>query len=317
MNTRHLVDPQIASMLETFPPLELNSHSLSSVRQRLNEMHQEMLPTLPKFPNIEVTEHRVGPAGVRVLLYRPRGTVQPLPALLWIHGGGYVIGSADHDDIAAKTLASEASCVVASVDYRLAPETVFPGPVEDCYAGLKWLHDQAAELGVDSTRIAVGGASAGGGLAACLSLLARDRKEVKLKFQLLIYPMLDDRTVTNADPHPHTGEFIWTHADNRFGWSAMLGRTPGGSDVSPYAAASRATNLADLPSTYLCVGSLDLFLEEDMDYALRLTRAGVPTELHVYPGGFHGFNVVAEAEVSLSYMRDLLGALRRAIVPSA
>ena len=150
-------------------------------------------------------------------------------------------------------------------------------------------------------------------MAAGLALLTRDRGEVPLVFQLLIYPMLDDRTVTLADPHPYTGEFIWTHDANRFGWTSLLGQEPGGEGISPYAAAARAEHLVGLPPTYICVGALDLFLEEDMEYARRLMREGVPTELHVYPGAYHGFNMAAEAQVTQAYMRDYMNALRRAL----
>jgi hypothetical protein len=164
---------------------------------------------------------------------------------------------------------------------------------------------------VDPTRIAIGGASAGGGLAAALGLLARDRGEVPLAFQLLIYPMLDDRTVTAAEPHPFTGEFVWTPQANYFGWRALLGQEPGSPDVSPYAAAARAESLEGLPPTFISVGTLDLFLEEDLEYARRLIRAGVPTELHVYPGAFHGFDMAESAKVTQTSVRDRLDALVR------
>jgi acetyl esterase/lipase len=266
------------------------------------EMFEQQKPLLPPFPDVDVTERHVpGPQGapeVRVLVYLPKSAPRPLPALLWIHGGGYVLGSADQDDPQVKNIVDQIGCAAVSVDYRLAPETPHPGPVEDCYAALKWLQEHAAELGVDPGRIAIGGASAGGGLAAGLGLLARDRGEVPLAFQLLIYPMLDDRTVSHPDPHPYTGEFIWTHDANRFGWTSLLGQEPGSEGVSPYAAAARAEHLAGLPPTYICVGALDLFLEEDMEYARRLIREGVPTELHVYPGAYHGFNMAAEAQVT-------------------
>jgi acetyl esterase/lipase len=263
-----------------------------------------------------VNEHFVpglqGEPDVRVLVYIPKNVSTPLPALLWIHGGGYVFGSAEQDDLQVKSIVSTVECAAVSVDYRLAPETPHPGPVEDCYAALKWLYMHAGELGVDATRIAIGGASAGGGLTAGLALLTRDRGEVPLAFQLLIYPMLDDRTVTSAEPHPYTGEYIWTPDANRFGWTALLGQEPGGPDVSPYAAAARAEHLEGLPSTFISVGALDLFLEEDLEYARRLMRAGVPTELHVYSGAFHGFNMVAGAKVVRSFVRDQLDALTRA-----
>lgn len=316
MDTRYLVDPEIAPILDTFPRLEFTPETLPQLRAVLAEMNAQMAALAPAFPAIEVREHRVpGPEGapdVRVLVYLPKHAPRPLPALLWIHGGGFVLGSADQDDVQVKSIVDQVGCAAVSVDYRLAPETPHPGPVEDCYAALKWLHANAGDLGVDASRIAIGGASAGGGLAATLGLLTRDRGEVPLVFQLLIYPMLDDRTVT-ADPHPYTGEFIWTRDANRFGWTALLGQEPGSEGVSPYAAAARAESLAGLPPTYICVGALDLFLEEDMEYARRLMREGVPTELHVYPGAYHAFNLAAEAQVSQAYVRDFTSALRRAL----
>ena len=319
MNTRHLVDPDIAPFLDQFPTLQFTPEILPQVRALSSQMFEQLGGLLPEFPDIEVSERRVpGPEGapdVRVLVYLPKNKPTPLPALLWIYGGGYVIGSADGEEGQVKSIVSEVGCAAVSVDYRLAPETPHPGPVEDCYAALKWLYTRASELGVDSERIAIGGASAGGGLTAGLGLLTRDRGEIPLAFELLIYPMLDDRTVTTAEPHPYTGEFIWTHDANRFGWTSYLGQEPGREDVSPYAAAARAPSLAGLPPTYLCVGALDLFLEEDMEYARRLMREGVPTELHVYPGAYHGFNLATEAQVTQTFQRDILAALRRALQP--
>jgi acetyl esterase/lipase len=211
----------------------------------------------------------------------------------------------------AKHLVRVGQCVVASVEYRLAPEHPFPAPVEDCYAALKWLSARSAELGVNRSRIAVGGASAGGGLAAGLALLTRDRAEVEVTFQLLIYPMIDDRNVAPAsETVPDT--FVWTRENNRMGWRAYLGREPGGADVSPYAAAARATDLTGLPPAYIPVGDLDLFLDENITYAQRLLAAGVPTELHVYPGAFHGFNgFVPSAEISRRFNADRDSALKR------
>ncbi len=316
MTTRHLIDPEIAPMLDMFPGLNLTVESLPQMRAFLNEMNAQALAGLPESPDIAFTERHIpGPQGapdVRVLVYRPKNVTTSVPAVLWVHGGGYVIGNADQSALQLKTIVSALGCAAISVDYRLAPETPHPGPVEDCYAALKWLYENASDLGVDTSRIAIGGDSAGGGLAAGLALLTRDRGEVPLVFQLLIYPMLDDRTVTTVDPHPYTGEYIWTADANRFGWTALLGQEPGSPNVSPYAAAARAEKLEGLPPTYICVGALDLFLEEDMEYTRRLIRAGVPTELHVYPGAFHGFPMVADARVTQAYTRDYLNALMRA-----
>lgn len=316
MTTRHLVDRELAGMLDVFPTLAFTDETLPGVRTAIAQMFSQQSDALPQFPDIEVTEKFVpGPEGspdVRLLLYIPKNRPQPLPALLWIHGGGYIIGSADQDDLQVKGIVTEVGCAAISVDYRLAPETPFPGPVEDCYAALKWLHDNAADLGIDPNRIAIGGASAGGGLSACLGLLTRDRGEIPLVLQLLIYPMLDDRTVTTDNPHPYVGEFIWNPDANYFGWKALLGQEPGSEGVSPYAAAARAENLAGLPPTFINVGALDLFLEEDLEYARRLMREGIATELHVYPSAFHGFNMAAGATLAQMFTRDCNDALRRA-----
>jgi acetyl esterase/lipase len=317
MSSRHLVDPELDPILDQFPDFAFSTESLPQIRATAAAMLAEETAGLPAFPDIDVTDRTVpGPEGapdVRVLIYVPKDVPRPMPALLWIHGGGYVIGSADGDDASVKALVQQVGCAAVSVDYRLAPETPFPGGIEDCYAALRWLHEGAGELGVDPSRLAIGGASAGGGLAAALGLLARDRAQVPLAFQLLIYPMLDDRTAATKDPHPYTGEFVWTPNSNLFGWWALLGQDPGGDEISPYAAAARAENLAGLPPTYISVGSLDLFLEEDLEYARRLMRAGVPTELHVYPGAYHGYNMTPTAWVSRTEERNSREALRRAL----
>ena len=317
MDTRHLVDPEVASLLDIFPKLEFTAATLPQIRSDIAALNAQTAALAPDFPNIEVSEHYApgpdGAADVRVLVYLPKHLAHPLPVLLWIHGGGYVIGSADQDDVQVKSIVASAGCAAVSVDYRLAPETPHPGPVEDCYAALKWMYTHASELGVDPGRIAIGGASAGGGLAATLALLTRDRGEIPLAFQLLIYPMLDDRTVSTDDPHPYTGEFIWTQAANRFGWTALLGQEPGSPGVSLYAAASRAESVAGLPASYICVGALDLFLEEDLEYARRLMREGVPTELHIYPGAYHGLQLVPNAQVARAVTRHFISALRRAL----
>ncbi|MGJ3629114.1 alpha/beta hydrolase fold domain-containing protein [Sphingomonas sp. MMS24-JH45] len=225
-----------------------------------------------------------------------------------IHGGGYVAGAASQLGGGAPS-AGRGARLRHRLGHRLAPETPHPGPLEDCYAGLAWTFAHADRLGIDRDRIGVMGESAGGGLAAALALLARDH--IRLAFQHLTYPMLDDRTCTR-DPHPHAGEFIWRPESNRFGWTALLGQEPGGADVSPYAGAgARATDLAGLPQTYIATAALDLFVEEDIDYARRLIAAGVPCELHVYPGAFHGFDIFPAAEVARRAGTDRIAALRR------
>ena len=227
-----------------------------------------------------------------------------------MHGGGFIGGNIAEVEFLHRPLCAELECAIVTVDYRLAPETSFPGNIEDCYAGLAWTFANADELGIDSTRIGVMGESAGGGLAAALALLARDRGEHPVSFQHLIYPMLDDRTCVR-EPHPYAGEFIWHQANNRFGWTSLLGQGPGGPDVSPYAAPARAPDLSCLPPTFIGTAALDLFVDEDIDYASRLLRSGVPTELHVWPGAFHGFDLLPGTHLSKSARRTSVDALRQ------
>ncbi|HWI44255.1 MAG TPA: alpha/beta hydrolase [Nocardioides sp.] len=247
-----------------------------------------------------------------VRIHRPAGLAGPLPALLWIHGGGFVFGAARQDDQRCAQLADDLGIIVAAVDYRLAPEHPFPAALEDCHDALVWL---AAHPDVDADRIAVGGASAGGGLAASLALLARERAVVSPAFQLLVYPMLDDRTASRPDPQPGVRR-LWNHASNRFAWRAYLGGEPGSAAVSATAAPARCTDLADLPPAWIGVGTLDLFHDEDLDHARRLEAAGVPCALEVVDGAFHGFDVLRKARVSREFLRAQSDALRAALAPS-
>jgi acetyl esterase/lipase len=312
------IDPELKRVVDKMPtdrPLDLTQ--IPKARVKMNKMVTALLEGMPPVEGVTSQDHFApGPQGaptVRVRVYRPDNQPNKLPALLWIHGGGYVMGDIEHDDRLMKQLVKRIDCVAASVDYRLAPENPFPAPVEDCYAALKWLHSNAGEFGVDSSRIAIGGASGGGGLTAGLALLTRDRGEVPVVFQLLIYPMIDDRNVTPAS-YAITDPRLWNRQANQLGWKAYLGRDGGGADLSPYAAASRATNLANLPPAYIPVGALDLFIDENIEYAQRLIQAGVPTELHVYPGAFHGFDLFApSAKVSKQFKADRDNALKRAL----
>ncbi len=237
------------------------------------------------------------------------------PAILNIHGGGYVIGTALSDLAAVQAVAKELDVVIVSVDYRLAPETPFPGPLEDCYAALKWLHANAASLGADPNRIAVMGGSAGGGLAAMLAIAARNRGEVPLIFQALTYPMLDDRTGSTVQKPPQQGAILWTPAANAFGWSSLLGVPAGSRKVPAGAVPAREANLTGLPATFIGVGSIDLFVDEDIAYAKRLMDAGILTELVVMPGGFHGFDIMADAPVVQRFKAHFMAALRKGLGP--
>jgi acetyl esterase/lipase len=236
----------------------------------------------------------------------------PHPALLWIHGGGYVLGHPVQEDRLAQLYADGLGAIVAVPDYRLAPEHPFPAGLHDCHDALVSL---AARDDVDAGRIAIGGASAGGGLAAALALLARERAEVRPVFQLLVYPMLDDRTTMRPQPDP--GRFrIWDQRSNRWGWEAYLGRPPGAADIDPLAAPARAEDLAGLPPAWIGVGSFDLFHDEDLAYAERLDAAGVPCEVHVVDGAYHGFDALRWASpVSRSFRDAQMAALRPVLRP--
>jgi acetyl esterase/lipase len=237
-----------------------------------------------------------GPKGapeVRIVLINLHPSDLPRPVLFFLHGGGFIGGDTDSKIPAMQRLALEHDCLVVCVDYRLAPETRFPGSLEDNYAALKWVYESAEALGVDRSRIAVMGESAGGGHAAMLAIAARDRGEMTLACQVLIYPMLDDRTGSTRQVPPFIGAFLWVPTSNRYGWSSLLG-VPAGSRIVPAGAVpARVQNLAGLPPTFIGVGSVDLFVQENIEYASRLIQAGVQTELLVIPGAYHGFDGIA------------------------
>lgn len=299
-----LVDPDLREAIAALPDLSgLSTESLPDIRQNLAAV-------TPLDPPVGLSVERVslsvpGDApDITGLLHRP-ATPGPHPAILNLHGGGFVAGTAEREDAAMRSLALALDAVILSISYRLAPETPFPGALDDAFAALSWLHDQAGRLAIDPARIAVRGVSAGGGLAAGLALCVRDRKGPNISFLSLVYPMLDDRT----EAHAVAGKYVWPIAANRFGWSSYLG----GIDPVPiYAAPGRAENLEGMPPTFIATGSIDLFAEEDMRFAQLLLRSGVPTELHVYPGAYHGFVLIAASGVAQRFERDSLDAFRRA-----
>ena len=255
---------------------------------------------------------RQGLPDVKLIVYRPAGKdAVILPCIYHVHSGGFVSGTAAGLEPLHRVLVKALDCVLVTVDYRLAPEAPYPAPLDDCYVGeLAWLVANAQQLKIDTGKLGVMGESAGGGLAAALALFARNQGGPPLAFQHLIYPMLDDRTCT-AEPHPYAGAFVWNMASNAFGWRSYLGTEPGGDQISGYAAPARAENLAGLPPAFIATGALDLFAEENVAYAMRLLRAGVPVELHVYSGGFHGFDIDQAASVSRQMRRDSWDCLKR------
>jgi acetyl esterase/lipase len=255
---------------------------------------------------------------VPVVIYRPTGHGErgASGALLWIHAGGLIAGRPDEAHDFCSRVAAELGVLVVSVGYRLAPEHPFPAALDDCTVVLQWLHDQAASLGVDRSRIAVGGASAGGGLAAALCQRAHDEGRVPVAFQFLLYPMLDDRTVLRSDAGGR-GRFIWTPRSNRFAWASYLGHPAGQPDEPPYAVPARRTDLSGLPPAWIGVGDLDLFHDEDVDYASRLQDAGVECELDVVPGMYHGTEIAAPSAAISTRFRDRMVASLQGALGSA
>ena len=319
MSSRYLLDRELVAGLEALPVFpEFTAETLPQIRALMQEFAKLQLE-LPPVDGIAISEERVpGPAGappVRVAIYRPAKADGLLPVFFHIHGGGLILGTPELRQAASIEIAKTYRAVVISVDYRLAPETPFPGPIEDCFAAFQWMTANAKALGIDTRRIVIGGESAGGGLTAALAILARDRDVAPIACQMLVYPMLDDRSCT-AYEHPYVGEFVWTRASNDYGWRSYLGRAPGGKDVSPYAAAARLEDFRGLPPAFIATGALDLFLEEDLDYARRLIRAGVPTELHVYPGAFHAFDMIVDSQVARAFGRDYGNALAKVFARS-
>lgn len=299
---------QILAVNQQMPPL--SEVTLPSIRAGMAKYEKPWLTEVP------VEQRYIAvPGSPDVLVYiinARHGTVRP--GIIHMHGGGFVSGWAALKIPELQKLAEDLDCMVVTVEYRLAPETTYKGSIEDNYTSLKWMHANALELGLDPGRIAVMGESAGGGHAALLSITARDRREVPVLFQALVYPMLDDRTGSSRPVPSHFGKIGWTAQSNLFGWRSFLGQPPGGLDVPAAAVPARNANLSGLPPTFIGVGSIDLFLDEDVEYARRLINAAVPTELLVVPGAFHGFDNVTVSSIARQFNTAKLEALRRAFV---
>jgi triacylglycerol lipase len=310
MTTRHLVDPDFLPLIDLLPNNQFTREDLPAIRIE-SENRFAFIGAPPIAPEVKVIAGEGGP--LEVYWYDPAPGETSRPALLHIHGGGLVIGSAKSMQQAPSGMAAALGIPVASVEYRLAPDHPFPAPQQDCYTALTWLAAHAGELGVDAARIGITGESAGGGLAAATALMARDLGGPALAAQFLTYPMLDHRTGSGDCPYgnPITGEFVWTRLHNQFGWECLRGDYGADDAHKGWFSPALADDLSGLPPTWIGTGSLDLFLDEDLDYALRLVKAGVPVELHSYPGAIHAFNAIAEAPTAKAFTRDLLGAMAR------
>jgi acetyl esterase/lipase len=300
------VDSEIAAALAALPvalPRNVTTDRLSEVR----ELMESMLHEAPASETVTRSDHVVDATRqVELSIHRSREDGSRRPCIFWIHGGGLIAGSYRAADVLLQGWTERYDCVVASVRYRLAPEHPYPAALDDCYAGLRWTKAHAEELGIDPERIGVAGASAGGNLAAAVALLARDRGEVATAFQILLSPMLDDRMRTRSSRWPSPTWDPWT---NETAWRAYLGPLRG-EEVPAYAAPARAADLTGLPRSYVSIGGADIFLDEAVAYANALTHAGVPTELHVYPGGVHGFENLAPrsrlAELAAEHLDQFL-----------
>jgi acetyl esterase/lipase len=290
-----LLAPEFSVLLEGFSFDAVDSEVLARARVPM--------PGLGSTDNVKRVDVEVpGNPPVLVRSHRSKKATGFLPCVYSIHGGGFVVGSYNMDDSRFESWCTDLGVMGVSVDYRLAPEVPYPGPLEDCYRGLQWTYENAHDLGADRSRIGLYGVSAGGGLAAALALLVRDRGEFPLAFQLLESPMLDDRRLSpssNLD-----GLAVWSREANEFGWRSYLGAQYGRAEVPYYAAPARAVDLRGLPPTFVSVGAVDGFRDEDIDYGLRLNQAGVPTEIHVYPGAPHGFQMFEESAVARQGRRD-------------
>jgi acetyl esterase/lipase len=271
--------PEYAEFWSALPDFVFTEESLNETRLLMPEPE-------PAPDDVERTDFVVGDGSVTVTRHRPRNVAGPLPALVWMHGGGLIFGSRHFDNAQLERWARLFNLCSFSVDYRLAPEHPFPTPLEDCYATLTWAISQADELGIDPDRVGVGGKSAGGGLAAAVALLARQRGEPSIQYQILDCPMMDDRQRTPSSQLE--GMPIWSRESNGFAWRCYLGELYGTDQVPPLAAAARETNLVGLPPAFVAVGVIDGLRDEAIEYATRLNQANVDAELHVYPGVPHG-----------------------------
>ncbi len=324
--TSRWMDPELAAGLEAVPTdyrpnVLIDFDDLPGSRVRLVALYDMAFGQAQTSARVLVDERVVpGPAGGPHLVlrcHRPAASSEDRPWVYWIHPGGIVVGRALDEDAHAKRLVEQLECVVVVPEYRLAPEHPFPAPAEDCYAGYVHVLDHASEFGVDPSRVVVAGVSGGGGLAASLCLMVRDRGRTLPALQVLLAPMLDDRNTTPSS-HEILDVSIWDRAMNLRAWRAYLGDLPASAEPPAYSVPARETDLAGLPPTFLDVGDVEVFRDEVIDYARRLAQADVATELHVWPGAYHGYDrLVPESHLARLTEATRLAALERALASRA
>jgi len=311
MNTQiSKIHPELQQVAKKSPKFSFNKRNVWFINSLMR-----LMPSPKTLESIHVENviipSKDGQTKIRLRLYKPKSISVPTPVLLWIHGGGYVIGSPEQDDGACAQYVRELGIAVVSVDYRCAPKHPFPVGLDDCYSALQWVVSHSQELNVDSSRIAIGGASAGGGLAAALVQLTHDRKEIEPVFQLLVYPMLDDKTVLRTDIDD-SNNVTWTQKSNRFGWESYLGQECGAEDVPAYSVPARREDLSGLPPAWIGVGSLDIFHDEDVAYAQRLKACGIECEIDVVQGAFHGFDVFdPQVPIVQEFRKSQIAAMKK------
>jgi acetyl esterase/lipase len=315
MNNKYSkIHPELQQAARKMPSFSYSKRNLWLIRGLMSLMPAPKLPADLSIENIFIPT-RDDRTRIRLRLYKPKTMTAPTPVLLWLHGGGYIMGKPELDDLVCTQYVRELGITVVSVDYRFAPKHPFPVGLEDAYSVLQWLAPQSQLLGIDPKRIAIGGESAGGGLAAALVQLAVDRREIKPVFQLLVYPMLDDRTVLRTEIDDSSSP-AWSQKSNRFGWESYLGRECGEETLPEYAVPARRGDLSGLPPAWIGVGTLDVFQDEDAAYARRLQEGGVACELIIVPGAFHGFDVFdAKLVVVREFRRSQISALKRYLFP--
>ena len=308
MSTVYLLDPELMPLLDMIGDMKINAETLPKLRDA--RFSRPIPNDDPAVRREEIFVANPNGPDVRCLLYQPESATGTTAGYLHLHGGGYVMGSPEGSIAMNNLIVKTLGVTVLSSSYRLAPEYLATEALDDAYLALGWLHEHSNELGIDPLRIGIGGESAGGGLAAALAIHARDQGEYPICHQHLTYPMLDDRTGTDASPgDPLTGEFVWTRASNRFGWTSYLGDlTP----AAPYVPA-RLEEFKNLPPTWVHTVTMDLFRDENILYAQKLLSAGVPTELIVSKGGCHGFQMVPNTGIGRRYQADFLDALGRGL----